>query len=243
MKLLCMDPHYQDLVNPMQGLEDLGLAKCWHIPLHYTHVKDDGTVVLQIMRAPNLTKPFDLKQVVQYVLIFGRPGMENTWQGIAVDFAYQMHWRTLFGFALCHALCANSTGKTTLVRCIALVMARPGLYRKAIIAYNKVYKKPFVAQHGVQLTIYQLHVPDDQVRNFLDEDALCVLLYNRIPPEWMDHAYTYGVVYLEQQFHQPTMLLDNFHEVDNEHLERLQVYGTPPAIPEWNGWREMTEED
>ncbi|KAG6894646.1 hypothetical protein C0992_005265 [Termitomyces sp. T32_za158] len=115
---------------------------------------------------------------------------------------------------------------------MVLVMACPGLYCKAIIAYNKVYEKPFVAQHGAQLTIYQLHVPDDQVRNFSDEDTLCVLLYNRIPPEWVDHAYTYGVVYLEQQFHQLMMSLDNFCEVDNERLEHLQ-----------DGWREMTEEN
>ncbi|KAG6895849.1 hypothetical protein C0992_012097 [Termitomyces sp. T32_za158] len=107
----------------------------------------------------------------------------------------------------------------------------------------EVYKKPFVAQQGAQLTIYQLHIPDDQVCNFSDEDVLRVLLYNHIPPKWVDHAYTYGIVYLKQQFHQLTMSLKNFCEVDNERLGHLQLYGTPPAIPEWDGWRELTEED
>ncbi|KAG6893071.1 hypothetical protein C0992_011379, partial [Termitomyces sp. T32_za158] len=88
--------------------------------------------------------------------------MENTWQGITVDFAYCMHWRTLFGFTLCRALCANSTGKTTLGRHMALVMACPGLYCEAIDAFNKVYDEPFAPQYGPQLTITQVDVPDDK---------------------------------------------------------------------------------
>ncbi|KAG6895980.1 hypothetical protein C0992_011124 [Termitomyces sp. T32_za158] len=195
------------------------------------------------MCAPDPNKLFDLKQIVQYALIFGHPSMENTWQGIAVDFAHQMHWQTLFGFALCHALCTSSAGKTTLVCHMALIMACPGLYRKEIAAYNKVYKKPFMAQQRAKLMIYQSHVPDDQVCNFSDEDALCILLYNRILPEWVDHAYTYGMVYLKQKFHQPTMLLNIFHKVYNEHLEHLNSYGTLPVIPDWDRWQEITEED
>ncbi|KAG6896388.1 hypothetical protein C0992_008626 [Termitomyces sp. T32_za158] len=83
MKLLCTDLHYQDLINPIQGPEDLSMAKQQHIPLCYMHIKDDGTVALHVMRAPNPNKPFDLKQIAQYALIFGCPGMENMWQCIA----------------------------------------------------------------------------------------------------------------------------------------------------------------
>ncbi|KAG6886529.1 hypothetical protein C0992_003549 [Termitomyces sp. T32_za158] len=187
--------------------------------------------------------PLIWTRLLDNALIFGRPGMENTWQGIAVDFMYRMHWRTLFGFALCKALCTNSAGKTTLVRWMALVTVRPGLYREAIDTFNKVYNEPFAAQYGPQLTISQVHVPDDKVRNFSDNDAIHVLLYNHIPAKWVDHAYMYGVVYLEQQFHHPTMSLDIFQEIDNERLECLRLYGTPTAIPHWDGWRELTEED
>ncbi|KAG6869999.1 hypothetical protein C0992_001341, partial [Termitomyces sp. T32_za158] len=155
MTLLCSDPVYRDLVNPMQGLEDLSYTEKRHIPSRFLHVKDDGVTALRVTRTPDPNVPFDLDQIARYALIFGRPGMENTWQGIAVDFAYRMHWRTLFGFALCRALCANSAGKTTLVRRMALVMARPGLYREAIEAFNKVYDEPFAPQYGPQLTITQ----------------------------------------------------------------------------------------
>ncbi|KAG6876763.1 hypothetical protein C0992_011866 [Termitomyces sp. T32_za158] len=98
-------------------------------------------------------------------------------------------------------------------------MARPGLYHEAIDAFNKVYNEPFAVQYGPQLTITQVHVPDEKVRNFSDDNTIHVLLYNRIPVEWVDHAYTYG------------------------RLEHLKLYGTSVAIPHWDGWRELTEED
>ncbi|KAG6859183.1 hypothetical protein C0995_011770 [Termitomyces sp. Mi166 len=39
------------------------------------------------------------------------------------------------------------------------------------------------------------------------------------------------------------MSMDIFKDVDNEHIERLSCYGTPPAIPQWDGWREMMEDN
>ncbi|KAG6886093.1 hypothetical protein C0992_004675 [Termitomyces sp. T32_za158] len=32
-------------------------------------------------------------------------------------------------------------------------------------------------------------------------------------------------------------------DVNDEHLRRLSLYGTLPAIPQWDGWRDITEED
>ncbi|KAG6867904.1 hypothetical protein C0993_009652 [Termitomyces sp. T159_Od127] len=39
------------------------------------------------------------------------------------------------------------------------------------------------------------------------------------------------------------MSLDIFQKVDNECLEHLEVYGTPVAIPQWDGWCKMSKED
>ncbi|KAG6891934.1 hypothetical protein C0995_006515 [Termitomyces sp. Mi166 len=39
------------------------------------------------------------------------------------------------------------------------------------------------------------------------------------------------------------MSMDIFKDVDNECIERLSHYGTPAAIPQWDGWREMMEDD
>ncbi|KAG6896139.1 hypothetical protein C0995_011740 [Termitomyces sp. Mi166 len=90
---------------------------------------------------------------------------------------------------------------------------------------------------------YGQFLSEDEQESEEDNNALHVLLHNRIPLDWVDHAYTYGVVYLEQQFHSPTMSLDIFREVDDERIEHLSRYGTPPAILQWDGWREMTEDN
>ncbi|KAG6871340.1 hypothetical protein C0995_005864, partial [Termitomyces sp. Mi166 len=100
-------------------------------------------------------------------------------------------------------------------------MARPRMYCEAVASYNAAFpERPLVAQYGSHLNILQVHVPNDQAHNFSDDDALRVLLHNRIPLDWVDHAYTYGVVYLEQQFHNPTMSMDIFKDVDIERLSR-----------------------
>ncbi|KAG6886630.1 hypothetical protein C0995_006351 [Termitomyces sp. Mi166 len=39
------------------------------------------------------------------------------------------------------------------------------------------------------------------------------------------------------------MSMDIFKDVDNERIEHLSHYGTPSAVPQWDGWREMTEDD
>ncbi|KAG6859614.1 hypothetical protein C0995_006646 [Termitomyces sp. Mi166 len=39
------------------------------------------------------------------------------------------------------------------------------------------------------------------------------------------------------------MSLDIFHEIDDERHQCLSHYGTPPAIPQWDGWREISKDD
>ncbi|KAG6860634.1 hypothetical protein C0993_002868, partial [Termitomyces sp. T159_Od127] len=83
MQILLEDPSYQDLLNPVQGPEDMAIIERRHIPARFLRTKDDGTSTLRVMRAPDPKRPFDLEQIAQYALIYGRPGLENTWQGIA----------------------------------------------------------------------------------------------------------------------------------------------------------------
>ncbi|KAG6883616.1 hypothetical protein C0993_005133 [Termitomyces sp. T159_Od127] len=151
MKLLCDNPGYQEMVNPMQGPEDFLLVERCQILSHFLCIKEDRTSALRIMHMPDLNMPFDLEQLAQYALIFSRPGMENTWQGR----------RALFGFALCQALYTNSAGKTMLIHQLAPVMAWPGLYHEVVDTFTKVYEKLFKGQCGAQLSIFQVHVPDD----------------------------------------------------------------------------------
>jgi hypothetical protein len=62
-----------------------------------------------------------------------------------------------------------------------------------------------------------------------------ILISNGIPPSWVDHCYLFGLNYLNTQYKnsQASFALD---EIDNERLERLHAYETPPAISAWDGW-------
>ncbi|KAG6895707.1 hypothetical protein C0992_013165 [Termitomyces sp. T32_za158] len=175
MRILLDNPVYWDIPNPITRPEDMAFVERLHIPTRFLRTKDNGTMALHVMRAPDPKKPFDLEQLAQYTLIYGWPGLENTWQGIAVNFAYRMHWQTLFGFALCRALCANSAGKTMLVQRFALVMVRPGLYQEAVSTYAAANPtRLFMAQYGADIELHQVHVPDNQ-REILEEDRYRLL--------------------------------------------------------------------
>ncbi|KAG6858705.1 hypothetical protein C0995_014636 [Termitomyces sp. Mi166 len=103
-------------------------------------------------------------------------------------------------------------------------MAQPGMYQEAVVSYNAAFPdQPMVAQYGSHLNIMQVHVPDEIAQNFSDDNALRILLHNRIPLDWVDHAYTYGMVYLEQQFHSPTMSMDIFCEIDDKRIQHLEI--------------------
>lgn len=59
------------------------------------------------------------------------------------------------------------------------------------------------------------HFSDAQAVNIGDNKVLRTLLYNRVPPEWVDHAYTFGVVYLQNHFNNPNMLLEQYQVINN----------------------------
>ncbi|KAG6863299.1 hypothetical protein C0993_012106 [Termitomyces sp. T159_Od127] len=60
----------------------MAIIKRRHIPMRFLRTKDDGMSALRVMRAPDPKRPFYLEQIAQYVLIYGQPGLENTWQDV-----------------------------------------------------------------------------------------------------------------------------------------------------------------
>ena len=69
------------------------------------------------------------------------------------------------------------------------------------------------------------------------------LIDNRIPPEWVDHAYPYGVITLNTHYGGTTFAASFLDAIDDERIARLARYGTPAAIPEWDGWFEPTRDE
>ncbi|KAG6834022.1 hypothetical protein H0H93_011519, partial [Arthromyces matolae] len=185
-----------------------------------------------------------LDGTAKYALVHGRPGKVNHFQGLMVDWAYRIHWRSMFGYNLIRALGPTTSAKSTVNRQLAFIFALPHFYRDAVETANThSYAAPFVPQDGASIELHRAHIPDNERQNFGATEALRILLRNRIPPEWIDHAYPYGVAYLDQHFFGQSQLIDTFTEIDDERIARLQQYGTPPAIAAWDGWREITTDE
>ncbi|KAG6876275.1 hypothetical protein C0993_004523 [Termitomyces sp. T159_Od127] len=63
MKLLCDNPGYQEMVNPMQGPENLLLVEHHQILSCSLCIKEDGTSALRVVHMPDLNMLFNLKQL------------------------------------------------------------------------------------------------------------------------------------------------------------------------------------
>ncbi|KAG6882156.1 hypothetical protein C0992_012594 [Termitomyces sp. T32_za158] len=187
---------------------------------------------------------FDLDQLAQNLLYFSRPGMQNSVLGIAMDNAYRIHWRTMLGHAITRGLAPAGRARGRFARLLALILARPGLYREAIAEYNAANPlAPFTPMSWTDIQLRPPHFEAAAAVNISDADVLRAMIANGLPPEWVDHAYTFGVVYLETHFFEANASIDLYRDIDDERHRRLDRYGEPPAIPQWDGWRTPTSDD
>ena len=99
---------------------------------------------------------------------------------------------------------------------------------------------------GYSSPVYTIHRPrrdHSQVANMSQDDILQTLLDNRVPPEWVDHAYSYGVTFLNGHYGDGWIDGDLMDSIDNERIARLRRYGEPRAIMAWGGWQHSTSEE
>jgi len=96
-------------------------------------------------------------------------------------------------------------------------MALPRQYREATWEYNRLNPtRPFSAQIGPTFRLHRPRIDANRTPNLGMQDVIDVLLDNRIPPEWMDHAYTFGLAYLEAHHSGHPIHRALFDEIDNE---------------------------
>ncbi|KAG6822421.1 hypothetical protein H0H92_013943, partial [Tricholoma furcatifolium] len=155
-----------------------------------------------------------------------------------MDFALRVERRSAFGYALGRALCPTEA-RSQFMRHFAMVLARPGLYREFIREYEALFPQHVFVPQGIAAPMVHLRrlvATSSQVANLSAADILRLLFVNRIPPTWVDHAYTFGVVYLSYHFTASALTREAMLETDNDRHERLQRLGLPQAITAWDGW-------
>jgi hypothetical protein len=79
--------------------------------------------------------------------------------------------------------------------------------------------------------------------NLTISDVINALIDNRVPPEWVDHSYPHSVITLNRLHTESPIHQGLFDAINNERLAHLHIYGEPPAITLWDGWRHPSESE
>jgi hypothetical protein len=197
------------------------------------------------MPTPDPRESLNQDVMGQYIMLHGRPGSSNPFLGVVMDHSYRIHRRSLFGYGLGRMLApANSHARSVFMRLYAALTAMPFRYTDAVAAHNVNNPgAPMHPQAGPQFVFQRLVIDDRHASNMTIEDIIQVLIHNCIPTDWVDHAYLYGLQFLDQHYHGSALDRALLDEQDNERLHRLDQYGAPPAIPAWDGWRHPTEDE
>jgi hypothetical protein len=137
----------------------------------------------------------ELDVVGLYMLNYHRPGSTNPSAGIAIDYAFHVGRRSLFGYALVRLLSPLERELAhAFRRQLVQLMALPRRYREAIVDHNRAHpQSPFVPQGPHTYSVHRARFDSNRAANLSQEDVIQALLDNRIPPEWIDHCYAYGV--------------------------------------------------
>ncbi|PPQ84565.1 hypothetical protein CVT24_006596 [Panaeolus cyanescens] len=184
-------------------------------------------------------------QLARYALLHGRPGSPSPMMGVCIDRMLRVDRRTVFGAGLLKLLSpVRREYRPAFAREFGCLMAQPHAYHQAVDQYNKDHPgDPFMPQFGPTFSISRFVPKSKYVANMHRDDVMQLLIENRIPPEWIDHAYAFGVHYLNQRFNGSPIDEDLLASADNERLSRLDVFGEPAAIDEWSGWWNPSEDD
>ena len=193
---------------------------------------------------PSIDEPFVLDEWARYMLYHARPGSPNHFIGLAFNQALQIHYRSVFGFQLSRALSPPSShGRAHFTRHFAAVAAVPGRYSEYLAEYLHTNPTiPAFINPSTSIVLTRMDLGDRRERDITIDDVFTSLIVNHIPPSWIDHAYTFGLHYINHHYSRGGDIIP-YEEIDNERLRWLGVHGVPPALPEWDGWYSPSDED
>jgi hypothetical protein len=143
----------------------------------------------------------DIDVVAQYIMHHGQLGGSNATHGVAMNYAMQADHRSVFRYLLGQVLgLCSMAAHPDFVRVYACIVALPGYYCEAIDIWNVSYpNKPFVECSGDTVTIQPFD--EKKATDLIPDGLIDHLITHGIPPSWIDHAYLFGLHYLNHQSH------------------------------------------
>ncbi|KAF8230952.1 hypothetical protein L208DRAFT_1279531, partial [Tricholoma matsutake] len=182
----------------------------------------------------------DIDLMAQYIMHHGRLGSSNATHGVAMNVAPQADQCSVFWYLLGCMLGPHTViARHDFMQVYGCVVALPGFYRKAIDIWNASNPNtPFIKCSGDSLTIhpYSDKLGLEATLDTVTEHLIC----HGVPPQWIDHMYTFGLHHLNHQSHlQARPFQDLYCKTDRKHLilsENLWPYhngtvgGAPPIM-------------
>ncbi|KAF8222561.1 hypothetical protein L208DRAFT_1322059, partial [Tricholoma matsutake] len=171
-------------------------------------------------------------------------GSSNAIHGIAMNVALQADHRSMFGYSLGCALGPHSVSSwSNFMRLYGCMVSLPGYYCEVIGIWNVSHPNaPFVECSGDTLTIQPYN--EKLVPGLTTDKVAHHLIHHGIPPQWINHAYTFGLHYLNHQSYLwASPFHDLYYQMDCKCLQHLESVGVPVAILQWNSWWSPTYDD
>jgi hypothetical protein len=121
-------------------------------------------------------------------------------------------------------------------------VAIPHQYLEYVQDWAKLHDQPpQFPNPGSNITVMRMNWASESADTMTMDDVTHVLLYNRIPVLWVDHAYTFRLHYLNHHLGHMMAAQSTLKAVDNMRIINLSIWGIPLAISEWDGWHMVAE--
>jgi len=116
----------------------------------------------------------------------------------------------------------------------AYLAAVPTVYIEAVTEQERLNGPGYLRPTSVQqITITRIRASQTLSPNFGQADIVNCLLANRIPVEWLTHAYPYGVQYLWQHLASNDRYHDQYRSMEDM---RRDLQHEPEAYPPFDSW-------
>jgi hypothetical protein len=118
--------------------------------------------------------------IAQYVTLHACPGGPNPFVGLAFNYAYQVHYRTVFGYALSRILSPPSSHARSVFVChFSCLMAIPHRYLEYVQDWAKLHDQPpQFPSPGPNITIMRMNWASESADTMTMDDvahACCLI--------------------------------------------------------------------
>jgi hypothetical protein len=169
----------------------------------------------------------------------------NLFIGVAFNYAFHVHYQSVFGHLLCCALAPASSMARAVFTChFACLIAVPHHYQELVQDWAGSNGQPedFPNPHPT-IVLSRMEWMHPNAHTMTINDVAHLMTDNCIPVSWADHAYTYSLHFIDHYMTGSLELRDMYKAMDDLHLLNLSVWGIPAAIVGWDRWRVPTPKD